>query len=105
MCHYRLLLLVLVLSALSYAFYFKGDVNVTSFKGLIKAIFLFKGVNNVFLIINCIKCFWLLIVRFFREKISKNYILRIFLSKGDFSTTSFGRLCRTRAAPYFTPLL
>ena len=41
---HKLLLLALVLSLLSYASYSKGDINVMSLRGLIKAIFLFKGV-------------------------------------------------------------
>ena len=36
-----------------------------SLKGLIKAIFLFKAVKNVFLVINRIKRFPLLIIKFF----------------------------------------
>ena len=36
----------LILSLLSYASYFKGDINIISLKGLIKAIFLFKGVKR-----------------------------------------------------------
>ena len=51
MCAYKSLLLALVLSLLSYAFYFKGDISVISFRGLIKAISLFKGVKRA--------CFWL----------------------------------------------
>ena len=46
MCAHKSLLLALVLSSLSYASHFKGDVNVISFRGLIKAIFLFKGVKR-----------------------------------------------------------
>ena len=45
-CAYKLLLLALVLSLLFYASYFKGDVNVVSLKGLIKAISPFKGVKR-----------------------------------------------------------
>ena len=55
MCAHKLLLLALVLNLSSYAFYFKGDVSVMSLRGLIKAIFLFEGVNGVFLVVNCIK--------------------------------------------------
>ena len=51
-------------------------------KRLIKAIFLFKGVKNGFLVINCIICFWLLIVKIFKEKIFKNHTLGIFLRGG-----------------------
>ena len=43
---YKLLLLALVLNLLSHASHFKRDVNVTSFKGLIKVIFLFKGAKR-----------------------------------------------------------
>ena len=43
---YKLLLLTLILNLLSHASYFKGDVNIISLKGLIKAIFLFKGVKR-----------------------------------------------------------
>ena len=43
---YKLLLLTLVLNLLFYVSYFKGDINVISLKGLIKAIFLFKGVKR-----------------------------------------------------------
>ena len=78
---YRLLFLTLVLSTLSYAFYSKGDISVTSLKGLIKAIFLFKGVKNVFLIINRIKRLRLSIIRFFRVKIFENHTSRIFLRR------------------------
>ena len=46
MCAYKLLLLTLVLNSLSHASHFKGDINVMSFKGLIKAISLFKGVKR-----------------------------------------------------------
>ena len=53
MCPYRLLFLALVLSTLSHASHFKGDINVISLKGLIKAISLVGSVRNVF---------WLLIV-------------------------------------------
>ena len=46
MCAHRSLLLALILSTLSYASHSKGDVNMTSLKGLIKAIFLFKGAKK-----------------------------------------------------------
>ena len=46
MCAHKSLLLTLVLSLLSYASHSKGDVNVISLKGLIKAIFLFKGAKR-----------------------------------------------------------
>ena len=46
MCAYKLLLLALVLNLLSHASQFKGDVNVIFLRGLIKAIFLFKGVKR-----------------------------------------------------------
>ena len=45
-CAYKLLLLTLVLNLLSHAFYFKRDVNIISLKGLIKVIFLFKGIKR-----------------------------------------------------------
>ena len=48
---YKLLLLALVLNLLSHVFHFKGDINVISLKGLIEAIFLFKGAKKA--------CFWL----------------------------------------------
>ena len=51
MCAHKLLLLALVLSLFSHASHFKGDISVISLKGLIKAIFLFKGVIKA--------CFWL----------------------------------------------
>ena len=43
---------------------------------LIKAIFLFEDLKSVFLVINRIKRLRLLTVRFFKEKIFKNHILR-----------------------------
>ena len=43
---HKSLFLALVLSLSSHASYSKGDVNVISLKGLIKAIFLFKSVNK-----------------------------------------------------------
>ena len=43
---YKSLLLTLVLNSLSYASYFKGDINVIFLRGLIKVIFLFKGVKK-----------------------------------------------------------
>ena len=46
MCAYKLLLLALVLNLLSYMSHFKGDVNVISLKGLIKAIFSFEGIKR-----------------------------------------------------------
>ena len=45
-CVYKLLFLALVLSSLSHASHFKGDINVISLRGLIKAIFLFEGVKR-----------------------------------------------------------
>ena len=45
-CAYKSLLLALILNLSSYASHFKGDVNMISFKGLIKAIFLFEGVKR-----------------------------------------------------------
>ena len=45
-CAYKLLLLALVLSLLSYASQSKGDINMISLKGLIKAIFLFEGIKR-----------------------------------------------------------
>ena len=45
-CAHKLLLLALVLSLLSHVSHFKGDVNMIFLKGLIKAIFLFKGVKR-----------------------------------------------------------
>ena len=103
---HKSLFLALVLNTLFHMSYFKGDLSVISFKRLIKAIFLFKGAKNVFLVINCIKHFRLLIIRIFKVKISKNHILRIFLSRGgNFGTLLLRRLCRTYAAFYSTPLL
>ena len=46
MCAHKSLLLALVLNLLSHVSYFKGNINVISFKGLIKAIFLFKGIKR-----------------------------------------------------------
>ena len=46
MCAHRSLLLALVLSFLSHASHFKGDINIIFLRGLIKAIFLFKGVKR-----------------------------------------------------------
>ena len=46
MCAHKSLLLALVLSSLSHMSYFKGDVSVISLRGLVKAIFLFKGVKR-----------------------------------------------------------
>ena len=46
MCAYRSLLLALVLSFLSHASHSKGDVNVISLRGLVKAISLFEGVKR-----------------------------------------------------------
>ena len=43
---YKSLLLALVLNSLSHASYFKGDVSVMSLRGLIEAIFLFKGIKR-----------------------------------------------------------
>ena len=76
MCAHKLLLLALVLSLLSYAFHFKGDINVIFLKGLIKAIFLFEGVKKAcFLVVKSYKKavfgLRLLIVRFFKEKYLK----------------------------------
>ena len=45
-CAHKSLLLALVLNLLSHAFYSKGDISVISLKGLIKAIFLFKGAKR-----------------------------------------------------------
>ena len=45
-CAHRSLLLALVLSSLSHVSHSKGDVNITSLKGLIKAISLFKGAKK-----------------------------------------------------------
>ena len=55
MCAYKSLLLALVLNLLSHVSHFKGNINVISLRGLVKAIFLFEGVNGVFLVINRIK--------------------------------------------------
>ena len=55
MCAHKSLLLALVLNLSSHASYSKRDVNMISLKGLIKAIFLFKGAKGVFLAINYIK--------------------------------------------------
>ena len=43
---HKSLLLALVLSSSSYTSYSKKDINITSLKGLIKAISLFKGVKR-----------------------------------------------------------
>ena len=43
---HKLLLLALVLNLLSHASYSKRDVNIIFLKGLIKAIFLFKGAKR-----------------------------------------------------------
>ena len=43
---HKSLLLALVLSSLSHVSHSEGDINVMSFRGLIKAIFLFKGVKR-----------------------------------------------------------
>ena len=43
---YKSLLLTLILNTSSHASYFKRDINITSLKGLIKAIFLFEGVKT-----------------------------------------------------------
>ena len=48
-----------------------------------KAISLFKGAKNVFLIINCITRLWLLIIKFFKVKKSKNHTSQIFLSRRE----------------------
>ena len=74
MCSHRLLLLALVLSTLSYVSYFERNISVMSLRRLVKAIFLFKSVKSVVLVINCIKRLWLLIIRFFKVRIFKNYI-------------------------------
>ena len=46
MCAHKSLLLALVLNSLSYASYFEGDINIIFLRGLIKVIFLFKGVKR-----------------------------------------------------------
>ena len=46
MCAHKLLLLALVLSLSSHVSQFKGDISVIFLKGLIKAIFLFKGAKR-----------------------------------------------------------
>ena len=51
MCAHKSLILALVLSLLSHASHFEGDINVMFLKGLIKAISLFKGVKR--------RVFWL----------------------------------------------
>ena len=75
MCAHRSLLLALVLNSLSHAFYSKGDINVISLRGLIKAISLFKSVKRRVFGYKSYKkrftAFRLLIIRFFREKISE----------------------------------
>ena len=43
---HKLLLLTLVLNSSSHASYSKGDINIISLRGLIKAISLFKGVKR-----------------------------------------------------------
>ena len=43
---HKSLILALVLNSSSHASYSKGDVNIISLRGLIKAIFLFKGVKR-----------------------------------------------------------
>ena len=55
MCPYKSLLLALVQSTLSHASHSKGDVSVTSLKGLVKAIFLFESAKSVVLVVNSIK--------------------------------------------------
>ena len=45
-CAYKLLLLALVLNSSSHASYSERDVNIISLRGLIKAIFLFKGAKR-----------------------------------------------------------
>ena len=71
-CAHKSLLLALVLSSSSHASYSKGDVNVISLRGLIKAIFLFEGAKRrVF-------GFRLLTVRFFREKYLKPHFGNVF---------------------------
>ena len=81
MCAHKSLLLALVLSSLSHASYFKGDVSVTFLRGLIEAIFLFKGVKRCVFGYKSYKkrfaVFWLLIVRFFREKYLKPYFVNV----------------------------
>ena len=81
MCAYKSLLLALVLSSSSYASHFKGDINVTSSRGLIKAISLFKGVKRrVLLAINCIKGDLRLSAincQIFREKYLKPHFVNI----------------------------
>ena len=46
MCAHKSLLLALVLSSSSHVSYSKGDVNIISLRGLIKAIFLFEGAKR-----------------------------------------------------------
>ena len=46
MCAHKSLLLALVFNLLSHASHSKGDINVISFRGLVKAIFLFEGVKR-----------------------------------------------------------
>ena len=46
MCSYKSLFLALVLSLSFHASHSKGDVNVISLRGLVKAIFLFEGIKR-----------------------------------------------------------
>ena len=46
MCAYKSLLLALVLNSLSHVSHFKRDISVIFLRGLIKAIFLFKGIKR-----------------------------------------------------------
>ena len=86
-CAHKSLLLALILNLLSHAFHFKGDINVISLRGLIETIFLFKGIIRCVFSYKSYKrrfCgFWLLIVRFFREKYLKPYFGNVSW-KGEF---------------------
>ena len=81
MCAHKSLLLALVLSSLSHASHSKGDINVTSLKGLIKAISLFEGVKRRVFGYKSYKkrlaVFRLLTVRFFREKYLKPHFVNV----------------------------
>ena len=76
-CAHKSLLLALILSLLSHASHFKGDINIISLKGLVKAIFLFEGVKRrIFgckIVYKAIYGFRLLIIRFFKEKYLKQH--------------------------------
>ena len=86
-CAYKSLLLALVLSLLSHVSHFEGDVSVIFLRGLIEVIFLFKGVKRCVFSCKLYKKrfygFWLLIIKFFREKYLKLYFVNVFW-EGEF---------------------